>query len=218
MHYFHALFHNNACKVHDIYFCHLFLSFIFVIYFCHLFCAYQVIWKIIEIKKCWSSILSSTAMIIAISDHLKNHRNLKMLIRVAVSDRKSNGSPSVWRRRMHFWPKTDSIAVAETEFFQNPIRFSPIKQYASLIGLKRIGSNAIFSFFVGSDRIGFIFIFCRIGRKKLLPIRSDGHPNVDHQFFWIACFEIQIHIQQTTMTSVISNRFVMILSEGYLGR
>ena len=26
-----------------------------------------------------------------------------------------------------------------------------------------------------SDRIGLIFIFCRIGRKKLLPIRSDGH-------------------------------------------
>ena len=28
-----------------------------------------------------------------------------------------------------------------------------------------------------SDRIGFIFILCWIGRKKLLSIRSNGHSN-----------------------------------------
>ena len=69
--------------------------------------------------------------------------------RVAASDRKSDGSI--------FGRKSDPIAEAEAKNFENPIRFSPIRQYASLIELKRIGSDAIFNFFIGLDRIHFYF-------------------------------------------------------------
>ena len=80
--------------------------------------------------------------------------------------RRRIGSPSEVRRfgadGSIFGRNSDPLAKAEAKNFETPIRFNLIRQYASLIGLKRIGSDSIFHFL--SDRIGFIFIFCRIGR------------------------------------------------------
>ena len=85
------------------------------------------------------------------------------------------GSPSEVRRfgadGSIFGRKSDPIAEAEANFFSNPIRFSPIRQYASLIGLKRIGSDSIFRFFVGSDRIHFYFLSDRKIKTASDPIR-----------------------------------------------
>ena len=39
------------------------------------------------------------------------------VIRVAASDRKSDGSPSVWRRRKHFWPKIRSDSGSGSKNF-----------------------------------------------------------------------------------------------------
>ena len=82
--------------------------------------------------------------------------------RVAASDRKSDGSI--------FGRKSDPTAKAEAKIFEKPIRFSPIRQYVSLIGLKRIGSDVIFDFFrrIGSD--SFLFF---VGSEDKNCFRSD---------------------------------------------
>ena len=84
------------------------------------------------------------------------HESLKVDPRVGWPRR--IGSPSEVRRfgadGSIFGPKTDPIAEAEAKILKIPIRFSPIRQYANLIGLKRIGSDSIFRFF---RRIGFYF-------------------------------------------------------------
>ena len=55
------------------------------------------------------------------------------------------GTPSEVRRfgadGSIFGRKTDPIAEAEAKNFEKPIRFNLIRQYASLIRLKRIGSD-----------------------------------------------------------------------------
>ena len=61
-----------------------------------------------------------------------------------------------------FCRNSDPIAEAKAESFENLICFNSIKQYVNLSELKWIKSNSIFIFFL--NRIGFIFIFCRIGR------------------------------------------------------
>ena len=99
-----------------------------------------------------------------------------------------SGSPSEVRRIRTdgsiFGRKSDPIAEAEANFFSNPIRFSPIRQYASLIGLKRIGSDSIFRFFVESDRIHFEF-FVRSEEKNCF--RSDPMATliVNNFIFWL---------------------------------
>ena len=82
------------------------------------------------------------------SDHVSTNIS-SFMTRVAASDWKSDGSI--------FGRKSDPIAGAKAKIFEKSIRFNPIKQYVSLIGLKRIGSNAIFDFFrrIGSD--SFLF-------------------------------------------------------------
>ena len=73
-----------------------------------------------------------------------------------------SGSPSEVRRfRIDgsiFGRKSDPIVEAEGNFFSNPIRFNPIRQYVNLIELKRIKLDSIFRFFVESDRIHFYFL------------------------------------------------------------
>ena len=44
-------------------------------------------------------------------------RAKQVMSRVAASDRKSVGSPSVWRRRKHFWPKFRSVSGSGSKFF-----------------------------------------------------------------------------------------------------
>ena len=59
---------------------------------------------------------------VSITD-LKRNRNMslkhknKTRTRVAASDRKSVGSPSIWRRRKHFWPKIRSDSESGNKKF-----------------------------------------------------------------------------------------------------
>ena len=102
-------------------------------------------------------------------------------IRVAASDRKSDGSI--------FGRKSDPIAKAKAKIFEKSIRFNPIKQYVNLIGLKRIKSNAIFNFFVKSDRIHFYFLSDR-------KIKTDSDP-----IRWPSCLKWQ-HFVQTLFIKI----------------
>ena len=84
------------------------------------------------------------------------------------------GSPSEVRRFAAdgsiFGRKSDPIAETEAKIFENPIRFNQIKLTYCLIGLKRIGLNAIFRFFrsIGSD--SFLFF---VGSEEKNCFRSD---------------------------------------------
>ena len=111
-----------------------------------------IFWNIIFFK--------STAIIFLIIEIYKI-----IFIKITASDWKSDG--------YIFNQKTDPMAKTETKFFQISIRFNLIRQYASLIRLKRIKSNAIFDFFVKSDRIHFYFLSDR--KKKLFSIWFNDH-------------------------------------------
>ena len=84
------------------------------------------------------------------------------------------GSPTELRRfgadESNFGQKSDLITKKKTKIFEKPIRFNLIKQYVNLIELKPIKSNAIFNFFVKSDRIHFYFF---VGSENKNCFRSD---------------------------------------------
>ena len=85
------------------------------------------------------------------------------------------GIPSEVRRfdadESIFGRKSDPIAEAETKNFENSIRFNSIKLTHCLIGLKRIGLDEIFRFFVKSGRIHFYFLSDRKKKTASDPIR-----------------------------------------------
>ena len=102
-------------------------------------------------------------------------------IRVAAADRKSDGCI--------FGRNSDPIAEAEAKFFENPIRFSPIRQYASLIGLKRIGSDS-FLFFVGSEDKN-----CFRSDSMATLSAIDNVEYIDEDKLNEALFHIKLHLE-----------------------